>query len=613
MLSGTVLTMVIVGCLYWAQAIFIPLALAIYLAFMLAPLVGYLQRHRIPRIPAVLLLVAAGTMLLVGIGWGVAHEFGALVRDLPNYRGNIQRKIQLLRDAAKRSPLRSLDKIFQDESPEPARPESGAAEKQPPAPADSAASLPTVRAPATAVEVEPAAPPWLSRLPSFLSSLMETLGALALTLVLVIFMLLKREDLRNRVIWLIGHGKIALTTKALDEAAQRLSRYLLVQALSNAAFGVVLAVGLFFIGVPYAFLWGLLAALLRYLPYVGIWVAALMPLLLSIATSDGWISPLLVLAIFGGLELVYSNLLEPRILGQSMGVSEVALLIAAAVWAFLWGPIGLVLSNPLTVFLVVLGKYFPQFEVLSVLLGDEPALEPHISFYQRLLARDRDEAQALVEARLREASPEAVYDELLIPALTLAKRDRERDELNDTDEQYILGTTREIVEALDSRSAATIAEEDAGRLNGQATLDRKARVLCCPARDATDELALEMFRRLLDPSKWEIDVVSTEMLSAEVVALAERDHPDLVCISSLPSGGLSQARYLCKRVRAKLPDAKILVGRWGLTGGLEQNIEQLREAGANDVATTLLETRKYLRSQYPILSQGIRNSTVGAA
>lgn len=610
-LTGTVLTVVIVGCLYWAQAIFIPLTLAIYLAFLLGPLVNFLQRRRIARVPAVLLVVAAGAIVLGSIAWMVGHEFSSLVQELPKYKGTIQQKVQSLRQASEAAPLRALGQMIREITGEP-EPQSAANGKPPTAgEGGNGPSQPTAP---SAVAVEPPSMPWISRVPAFLSSLAEFFGALVLTLVLVVFILLKREDLRNRMIRLLGHGQIALTTKALDDTAQRLSRFLLIQAMSNGAFGLVMSIGLLLIGVPYALLWGLLAALLRYLPYVGTWIATILPLALSVATSDGWLPPLLVLGLFGATELFYSNMVEPRIFGQTMGVSELALLVAAAFWAFLWGPVGLVLSNPLTVFLVVLGKYFPKLEFFNVLMGDEPALEPKVSFYQRLLARDHDEAMELVRAHARNAPAEEVYDSLLIPALTFAKRDLERDELTDADQQYILQTVGEIVEEIGEMPAADSANDNAGpQSNGQPAVTPKVRVFCYPARDSTDELALEMFRQLLDPARWEIDVASTEMLSAEVVAQAEHEQPALICVGALPPGGLSQARYLCKRLRAKLPNARILIGRWGLTSNIEQNQEQLREAGADEVDATLLVTREFLRARYPLLAQAIKDSVASAS
>jgi hypothetical protein len=271
--------------------------------------------------------------------------------------------------------------------------------------------------------------------------------------VLVIFMLLKREDLRNRLLRLVGHGRLTVTTKAVDDAGQRISRFLLMQALINGTFGLSLAVGLFLIGVEYAFLWGFLAAILRYIPYLGTWIAAILPITLSLAMFEGWLQPLLVMALFLVIELICNNVLEPRLFGRSMGVSEVALLVVAAFWAFLWGPIGLVLSNPLTVCLVVLGKYVPQLEFFDVLLGDEPALDADVSFYQRLLARDQDEATEIVLTHVQTLGPEQVYDALLVKALCHVRRDREQDQLTDFDEEFILRATGEIVEDLSERHA----------------------------------------------------------------------------------------------------------------------------------------------------------------
>ena len=372
-LTGTVLAVVIVGCLYWAQSIFIPLALAVFLAFVLSPPVNALQRRGLGRVPAVLLVAVAGIVLLGGVVWAVTHEFTALVRELPQDKGHIQQKVRSLRDVGAGTPFSSVTRMMREILGE--GDESNDKQATPPQGGQEGGRKEAPARP-TPVAIEPEAPAWLSRLPSFLGSLAETLAALVLTFVLVIFMLLKREDLRNRVIWLTGRDQIAVTTKALDEATQRISRYLLTQVIGNAAFGLVLTIGLFVIGIPYAPLWGFLAALLRYLPYVGTWIAAILPLLLSIAHFDSWLPPLFVLALFSTVELIYSNAIEPRIFGHSMGVSEVALLIAAAIWALLWGPIGLLLSNPLTVCLVVLGKYFPHMEVFNVLMGDQPGWLP---------------------------------------------------------------------------------------------------------------------------------------------------------------------------------------------------------------------------------------------
>ena len=453
--------------------------------------------------------------------------------------------------------------------------------------------------------LESESPTWLARLPALLSSLLETLGGLALSLVLVVFMLLKREDLRNRLIRLVSHGQITVMTKALDDAGQRISRFLLMQLIVNATVGLTVGLGLLAIGVQYAFLWGFVAAVFRYIPYIGVWIAALPPILLSLAMFEGWVQPLLVIGLFLAIELLASNVAEPRLYGRSIGVSEVALLVAAAFWAFLWGPIGLILSSPLTVCMVVLGKYVPQLEFLDVLLGDEPPLDAHVTFYQRLLARDQDEATQLILAQAKASSPEQVYDEFLVPALNYAKRDRERDDLTESDEQFVLQAIREILEDLGERREAATQAKEAIHPEDQANASApiRLRVLACPARDEADRLALEMLRQLLDPAKWVVEVAAVETLTADLVAQVAEQAPALVCIGALPPGGLAHARYLCKKLRARFPEVKIIVGRWGLTGGVEANREQLQDAGADLTATTMLETRSQLNSLLPILTQ----------
>jgi hypothetical protein len=411
----------------------------------------------------------------------------------------------------------------------------------------------------------------------------------------------------------VSRGQITVMTKALDDAGRRISRFLLMQLFVNVAVGLAVGVGLLAIGVQYAFLWGFLAAVFRYIPYIGIWIAAVPPLILSLAMFPGWSQPLLLIGLFLVIELTASNVIEPRLYGHSIGVSEVALLVAAALWAFLWGPIGLILSSPLTVCLVVLGKYVPQLKFLDVLLGDEPALDAHVTFYQRLLARDQDEATQLVLAQVKASSPEQVYDDFLVPTLNYAKRDRERDDLTESDEQFVLQATREILEDLgERREAATQAEktihaEDRG--NDAAPIP--LRILTCPARDQADRLALEMLRQLLDPAKWVVEIAAVETMTADLVAQVAEQAPALVCIGALPPGGLAHTRYLCKKLRARFPKVKIVVGRWGLTGGVEANREQLQDAGADLTATTILETRSQLTSLLSILAIEQAKTSVG--
>src|SRR5579883_1769138 len=447
-LTGTVVGVVIIGALYWAQAVFIPVALAGFLTFLLSPLVNRLRQLGLPRTPSVIVAVVFTAAVLGGVGWVVTGQIGSLFRELPEYRDTINQKVRTIKEVVG-GPGRFrevITDINQELEGRPAGP-AGAATKGEGG-EEAAAPVPGPVVP-TPVIVEPQRAAWMSRITEFLSPMLEYLGELALAIILVIFMLLKREELRNRIIRLAGQGKIVAATKFVDEAGQRVSRFLLMQAIVNASFGVLFGLGLLAIGVKYALLWGFLGAMLRYLPYIGPYLAVTFPISLSIAMSEGWGSTLAVIGLFLTLELIISNFIEPRLYGHSMGVSEIAMLVSAAFWAFLWGPIGLVLSSPLTVCLVVLGRYIPQLEFLAVLLGDEPALDGHISFYQRLLARDQDEAEDLVLDRVKELeSPEPIYDEMLLPALSALKRTYLRGDITQEDQRYSLQAIREIVEDL---------------------------------------------------------------------------------------------------------------------------------------------------------------------
>lgn len=610
-LAGTVVASAAIGGLYWAQAVLIPVALAVFLAFPLAPLVKALQRWHLRRTPAVIVVVLLAALILGGAIWMVKVELTNLARELPAYTENIQDKIKYLRQMGHGVSVERLGKLTQDITGEwektltnskgtAANPPAAAL---PAAPKKSSAVAVPPESPAAAPTAQQETPTWMSLVPAFLGTVMVSLGGLALALVLVVFMLLEREALRNRLIWLVGNGRMTATTKALDDAGVRISRYLLIQLAVNSAFGLVWGLGLFLIGVDYSVLWGFLAAVLRYVSYVGGPLAALFPITLSLAQFPGWWPPLVVIGLFLVLELVCSNAVEPWLYGRTIGVSAVAMLIAAAFWTFLWGPIGLILSGPLTVCLVVLGKYVPELEFFAVLLGDAPALDADLSYYQRLLSRDQDEAEQLVLTQAKASSPEQVYDELLVPALVYTKRDRERDFLTEADEQFVFKATHEVLEDLgERRSAAILAAAKGLRLEESQSPPSRVRILACPARDRADGLAIEMLRQLLHPDEWDVEVTALETLTAELVAHVAEEESALICISALPPGGLAHTRYLCKRLRARRPELKIFVGRWGLEDNVEENREQLQEAGADLMATTLLETRKQLNDWRPVLA-----------
>ena len=393
------------------------------------------------------------------------------------------------------------------------------------------------------------------------------------------------------MIRLIGHSRLLITTRAIDEGSQRISRFLVMTLVINATFGVTLGIGVFAMGVPYALLWGTLATVLRFIPFVGSWLVAALLLTFSVAVCPGWSQPLLVAALVIVLELLANQVMEPLLYGHSTGISPVALIVAAAFWTWLWGPIGLALSAPLTTCLVVLGKYVPQLEFLSILLGDEESLGAEIGFYQRLVAHDQDEAVEVIEDYLEDHAAETVYDDILVPALVLAKRDRIRGELTTEDEQFIYQVTRDILNnILPAQAAQPVEDESAASEHAGPPVV----LLGCPARDEADELALHMFAKLLrtSPSGAQIEVLSAKSLTGEMVARIKDNPPALVCIAALPPDGLAQARYLCKRLHIAVPAQKIVIGRWGGLGENSQHIRgRLLDACAGSIATTLVESR----------------------
>jgi hypothetical protein len=429
-------------------------------------------------------------------------------------------------------------------------------------------------------------------------------------------MLIGREDLRNRMISLVGYGRITTTTKALDDAGHRISRYLLMQLIINGSYGLSVAIGLFLIGVPYGLLWGLMAAALRYIPYVGPWSAALLTLCMSLLVFEGWGRPLMVAGLFVVLELFSNLVLEPRLYGQSIGVAPVPLLVSIAFWTWLWGPVGLVLATPLTVCLSVLAKNVPFLKFFDTLLGERPGLTPQITFYQRLIAHDQDEAADIAEEQLQASSFEQVYDNLLIPALAYAKRDLGDDLLTEEDAEFVLNASREIAEELAIIQRASDQSDTDNSFVSEPDNERsKLRVVGCAARDDTDETALMLFKQSLDPRVCEIELAGSRQLASDIVSFVEKSQPSIVCIAALPPGGLAHARLICKRLRNRFADLKIVVGRWALKGSIDKNREQLLAAGADHVGTTLVETRTQLvqlSTLIPISSNPIGQSATEA-
>jgi len=567
----------------WAQAVLIPIALAVLLTFLLTPVLNLLEHYGAGRVPAVVIVVVLVGTLLTSLGWLIGYQVANLVDTFPEYEQNLNQKVASFREAGQGGFIDKLESVFRSVSRQ-------VEYKDNPPPDVLEAKPQLVR---LVTEDEPLG---LSRLWSVLGPFMDPVGSIGLAAVLVVFMLLKREDLRDRMISVIGHGRLTVTTKALDEAGQRISRYLLMQLIINGSFGACIALGLVVIGVPYAALWGFLAGTLRYIPYLGPWLAALLPLALSLLVMDGLSGPIMILGLFLVLELISNLIMEPWLYGKGIGVSEAATLVMVSFWTWLWGPIGLVLATPLTVVLVVLGRHVPFLKFFATLLGDQPALEMHVGYYQRLLARDQDEALDIAEEHLRAHTLVETYDELLSPALANARRDLDGDRLDEADQAYVVRATREIAEELETLNAHKLSLKQVPGQENPATHEKLPLVLCCPARDETDEAAIVMLRETLDPKRCQVAVVGTDLLASEVVEAALEKRPAVFCILAIPTGGLAQARLLCLRLRARMPDLKIVVGRWALKGNSATSRAQLEEAGADAIGTTIAETHSQVMS-----------------
>ncbi len=420
--------------------------------------------------------------------------------------------------------------------------------------------------------------------PAFVGPLLAPLSTAGLVVVLVIFMLLEREELRNRLIRLFGHGRLVVTTKAFDEAGRRVSRYLLVQSFVNLLYAIGVAIGLFFLGVPYASLWAALAGALRFITYVGPFVGAAIPTVVALAVLEGWTRPFLVFGLFVGIELFTNLVLESVLYAGAVGISQVALLIAIAFWSWLWGPLGLLLATPLTVCLVVMGKYVPGLEIVSTLLSDEPVLATDVSYYQRLVAGDHGDASDLLERHLATEPAETVYDAIMLPALSYAERDRLEGRLEPEEEQAVIGATGDLLtETLD------IAIEGPGP-----TAAGKSTVLGLATAGAPDALALRMLAHLLKDTPFVLDIRERAVLSADVLDAIKLGRYCAVCIADIPPSAPSRSRYMVKRLRALVPELPIMVGRWAPDELADESNDALNAAGATHVGSRLLETRVQL-------------------
>jgi predicted PurR-regulated permease PerM len=611
--ATAILAFIIITTLYFGREIFVPIALAILLSFVLAPLVGVLQRIRMPRGLAVVSVVILAFVLIFAMGSLLATQLTQLAGDLPRYQSTISEKIQSFRETtAGRGTLERASGMLKDLSKELEKPKDAAA---------GTGSILSPKAPApltpVPVEVRQPDPSALESLQSLISPLLHPLATTGIIIIFVIFILLQREDLRNRLIRLAGSHDLQRTTAALDDAAGRLSRLFLIQLLLNGTFGVVIGLGLWLIGIPSAILWGILATVLRFVPYIGAAIAAAFPLALAVAVDPSWSMLLWTIALFLVVEPIVGHVIEPMVYGHSTGLSPVAVVASATFWTALWGPIGLVLATPLTVCLVVLGRHVERLEFLDVMFGDRPALTPPEIFYQRMLAGDPTEAAEKAEEFLKERSLSSYYDEVALKGLQLAQVDAERGALDDERLTKIRDAVDEFTNNLsdqddrlppklrsttdaEATSAVESVAEDApyedlpvlskGELPSE--WQSEYPVLCMAGRSFLDEAAAIMLGQLSTAHGLAARVEGAEALSTANIFRLETTGVAVVCLVYMDASGPAHMRYSVRRLRRKLPRATIILGCW-MKDMDPAGLELLRDGAKADlVAASLGEAIK---------------------
>jgi len=624
---ASVLFMVISGgfILIAAKEILIPIALAVLLAFLLHPLVKRLTRSGLPRIASVILVVGMSSALVAGLGYVVSSQLKSFADELPSHEPNIELKVRQVKAMFKGGTIDKLTRMFRNIDRKTEQPTTDADKNDqkdegvdtPPAPADvarevtdlagsaAAAAGSTVnpkgrgdadtQPPTPASQVAPtedlsSAAASLMNSP-LISSIINVLATAGVVILLVTFFLIQQSDIRDRIVSVAGRGALATTTKALEEAGTRISRYLLMLFVVNSTYGIAVAFGLWLMGVPYAIMWGLAAGLVRYVPYIGPWIGATMPIAVSMATSEGWWQPLWVIGLFVVLELLSNNVMEPILYGQSVGLSELGVILAAIVWAWLWGPIGLVLATPMTVCLVVLGRYVPGLRIFDQMFGERAAVNPAVRLYQRLLARDEEEAEELVEDFLKESSAIETADNLIIPAVALVRHDLAHDQIDETDAERMSEMLQDLVEDI----------IDQGKNKPDATVeaegDERPLVVGVAAHSEEEAVLLNLLNAVCRDVPCRVEILSSKLLQSErLAAIAERS-PELVIVSALPPGDLPYARQLCKRLKAAGSARRVVVARWGHAKSVDRS-PQLRAAGADDVVSTMAELEPMIQTVY---------------
>jgi predicted PurR-regulated permease PerM len=562
-----------VAALYFGREVFLPIAIALLLTFALAPAVSALKRAGIPRLPAVIASVLGAFTVLALFSFIVATQVSELAQNIPLYQANILTKVRSLKETGVGGGIIArlsgvIERVGQEfDRQEPSQPAADQPRREP-----------------VPVEIVAHERP-LEVLQNLIGPLISPLASAGLIIVVVIFMLLEREDLRDRFIRLVGYGDLHRTTEALQDAGKRVGQYLLMQLVVNIVYAIPIAIGLWVLGIPNALLWGLLALALRFVPYIGPVIGALLPLFLALAVAPGWSLVLWTAALFVVMELVTGNVVEPWLYGSRTGLSPLAIIVAAIFWTWLWGPLGLVLSTPLTVCLVVLGRHVAQFEFLDVLFGNEPVLEPHARLYQRLLAGDPDEATDHAEEILEEKYLVEFYDKVAIPALLLGEQDRVRGVMGDEQRRQVANSALTLVvnlddsaqeeaEAEDDPAAAEDARADPGKdAAGEGEEEPELpdgtdmSVLCAGGRGELDNAAAAMLAQVLEVQGATVSKASFADLEPASIRRLELDAVDTVAVGFLNRDSVKHARFLVRRLKRAKPALRVGIVFWSEAGG----------------------------------------------
>ena len=579
---GTVLTnmavaALIIAALYFGREIFVPFALAVLLSFVLAPFVMRLRSWRIPRTISVLVVVFIGFSIIFSLGGLMVSQATRLAAKLPGYQQTLSDKIESLRGLMGGSgTLEQASTVLKELKTElqhrdaAGRPADSELTRQP---SDKPTPIP--------VEVRQPDPGALSTFGAIIQPLISPLTTTGIVVIFVVFVLLQREDLRNRLVRLAGSADIQRTTAALDDAGKRLSKLFLTQIAFNAVFGLAIGIGLEFIGVPSAPLWGLVAMIMRFVPYIGALISAVFPLILAAAVGSGWQMLILTAALFVVLELLAGQVLEPLIFGHSSGLSPVAIILSASFWTWLWGPVGLVLATPLTICLVVLGRHVDRLKFLDVMLGDRPPLTPPQLAYQRMLAGDPVEAVEQAHEYLNDASLENYYDAILLKGLRLAEADRQLGHLDEDRLSRVVSTVEELVAELEAHhdvAATELGSPDLSSSPGAAialaqTSSRHAliqeqpasllSVVCIPGAGRLDEATALVLAQLLRNRGIQAIAEKADALSMSKLLSLELANTALVCVCYLSQPSAAKIQHAVRGLSRRIDGTRILFALLG--------------------------------------------------